>query len=38
MKHQALFSLKDISKKNKVLSAAVVTGALHVPFTAYHRF
>ena len=30
MKHQAFFSSKDISKKIKVLSAAILLGALMV--------
>ena len=30
MKHQALFSLKDKSKKIKVSSAAILLGALRV--------
>ena len=30
MKHSALFSLKDKSKNNKVLSAAILLGTLRV--------
>ena len=37
MKHQALFSSKDNSKNIKVLSAAVLLGALKTHFSAYMR-